>query len=238
MEGLLAPLFLFEAIAASWPFDLSASDAKRRPLLTPSSSLRDLAIAIRSGIDPVSVQSALLARHALEIQVQEECEILTCWLAFNQLDHRAFTSILAELRERNPSRLEIRVLTLLGWLWTNDLHSVSTAPSEIWVGLKQSYLLQLCKADFCLKVGELVEAERILSRLPDCLSPEMMMLRASLLSRQGNEHAAIKLLLSQLHRCPRHVRYYRQLLNHMIEGKDAVNVMPCAHEHYQIWRTS
>lgn len=57
-----------------------------------------------------------------------------------------------------------------------------------------------------------------------------MMLRASLLSRQGNEYAAIKLLLSQLHRCPRHVGYYRQLLNHMIEGKDAVNIMPCAHE--------
>ena len=98
------------------------------------------------------------------------------------------------------------------------------------MGLEHSYLLQLCKADFCLKVGELVEAENILSRLPDCLSPEMMMLRASLLSRQGNEYAAIKLLLSQPHRCPRHVGYYRQLLNHMIEGKDAVNIMPCAHE--------
>ena len=34
----------------------------------------------------------------------------------------------------------------------------------------------------------------------------------------------------QLHRCPKHIRYYRQLLNHMIEGKDSKNVMPCALE--------
>ena len=27
-----------------------------------------------------------------------------------------------------------------------------------------------------------------------------------------------------------HIRYYRQIFNHMIDGKDAKNVMPCAHQ--------
>ena len=74
-------------------------------------------------------------------------EILLCWLAFNRLDHRAFGSVLAALR-KNPSRLEVRVLTLLAWLRINDLHSISMAPSELWAGLEHSYLLKLCKADF------------------------------------------------------------------------------------------
>ena len=56
------------------------------------------------------------------------------------------------------------------------------------------------------------------------------MLQATLLSKKGNEQAAIELLLSQLHRCSDHIRYHRQLLNHMIEGKDAINIMPCAHK--------
>ena len=56
----------------------------------------------------------------------------------------------------------------------------------------------------------------------------MAMIQASLFSKRGNEVKAIDLLLSNLHRCPNHVRYYKQLLLHMIEGKDSNNVMPCA----------
>ena len=48
--------------------------------------------------------------------------------------------------------------------------------------------------------------------------------------KAGSHQDAIELLISQLHRCPHNIRYYRQLLNHIIEGKDAKNVMPCAHE--------
>ena len=221
---------MFEAIATSWPLDASVEGAKYKSLLSASSSLRDLALVIRAGAEPSKTESALLAKHALADDDIQDCAILLCWLAYDQLDHRAFSAVLNELREKNPTRLEVRVLTLLGWLWINDLHSIATAPSNLWSGLDDSRLLQLCKADFSLKVGELSEAENILNTFSDCFSPEMAMLKASLLSSMGHEDAAVELLLSQLHRCPRHVRYYGQLLGHMIKGKDAKNVMPCALE--------
>ena len=41
------------------------------------------------------------------------------------------------------------------------------APSELWAGLEHSLLLQLCKADFYLKAGELLKSEEMLSGLPD-----------------------------------------------------------------------
>ena len=193
-------------------------------------SLTDLAIAARSDVDPLALQSALLASCAVGDDNKEDYAILYCWLAFNQLDFRAFDRALIPLRENNPTRLEIRALTLLGWLWRNDLHSVAAAPSSLWSGIEQSLLLQLCKADFSLKVGNLLEAENILSRFNECICPEMAMLQASLLSKKGHEQAAIELLLSHLHRCSWNIRYYRQLIRHMIDGKDAKNVMACAHE--------
>ena len=159
-------------------------------------SLTDLAIAARSDVDPLALQSALLASCAVGDDNKEDYAILYCWLAFNQLDFRAFDRALIPLRENNPTRLEIRALTLLGWLWRNDLHSVAAAPSSLWSGIEQSLLLQLCKADFSLKVGNLLEAENILSRFNECICPEMAMLQASLLSKKGHEQAAIELLLS------------------------------------------
>ena len=116
---------------------------------------------------------------------KEDYAILYCWLAFNQLDFRAFDRALIPLRENNPTRLEIRALTLLGWLWRNDLHAIAAAPSSLWSGIEQSLLLQLCKPDFSLKVGNLLQAENILSRFNECICPEMAMLQASLLSKKG-----------------------------------------------------
>ena len=221
---------MFEEIAASWPLDLGADAASSISALSAASSLRDLALAARADANPVKLQSALLAKYAVNTSDKEECQILCCWVAFNQLDKRSFDHTLSALRDINPARLEIRVLTLLGWLWRNDVHSIAASPSDIWAGVDNSPLLQLCKADFYLKVDDLPKAEEMLRALPDFICPEMLMLQASLLSKQGREQAAIELLISQLHRCPNNIRYYRQLLNHIIEGKDAKNVMPCAHE--------
>ena len=218
---------MFEAIASSWPLEISSGEVNSMSL-DAASSLRDLAIASRSDIDPLRLQSALLAKLALANDEREECEILYCWIAFNQLDYFGFDRVLAHLR-KSPARLEIRVLTLLGWLSRNNVICCSY-PSEIWSGIDESRLLQLCKAAYCLKTGDLLEAKNILNFSSHCICPEMAMLRASLLSKMGDEQAAIELLLSNLYRCPRHIRYYRQLLNHMIDGKDAKNVMSCAHE--------
>ena len=191
---------MFEEIAASWPLDLNAHEGKSTPFLSKSSSFRDLAIAARLGVDHIRLQSALLAKHALAVENREECEILYCWVAYNLSDYRSFSAILAALREQNPSRLEVRILTILGWLWISDTASIANSPAHIWAGEDSSPLLQLCKADYYLKVGELDKAETSLGRLPSCICPEMAMLQATLLSKKGNEQAAIELLLSQLHR--------------------------------------
>lgn len=222
--------FLFEAIAASWPRDLSTDEAKSISLPGVTSSLRDLAVAARADFHPLRLQSALLARQAMGVSDEDECGILYCWVAFNQLDYRSFDAALNALRERNPSRLEVRVLTLLGWLWIDDVHSIASAPSEIWLGEEYSPLLQLCKADFLIKLGKLAEAESILSGFGDCICPEMAILQASVIASKENKQSAIDFLLSKLHRCPDNIRFYRELLNHMIEGKDAVNVMSCARD--------
>ena len=198
--------------------------------LSSASSLRDLAIAARLDIDPLGVQSALLAKLAIGNDDKEECDILYCAIAFDQLDYFSFDRALTCLRERNPARLEIRVLTLLGWLSRNNVPAIAAAPSEIWSGIEHSISLQLCKANYYIKIGNLLEAENILKLSSHCMCPEKAMLQASLLSKRGDYQSAIDLLLTNLHRCPRHLRYYRQLLSHMIDGKDGKNVMACAHE--------
>ena len=221
---------MFEAIAASWPLDLSTDEAKNIASINASTPLRALAVATRVGTDSLRLKSALLAKHAMTDNntEKEDCEILCCWVALNQLNLREFNIGLTSLREKSPARLEIRILTLLGWLLTDDLNSVVKAPSDIWSGLDSSLLLQLCKAFFYLKMGELSKAQELLNRQSEYICPEMAMLQASLMSKRGDEQSAIELLLPQLHRCSVYIPYYRQLLNHMIEGKDAKNVMPCA----------
>ena len=72
-----------------------------------------------------------------------------------------------------------------------------------------------------------------LRRLPEFLCPEKVMLQASLLLK-GRSNSAIELVV-ELASMSDHIRYYRQILNHMIEGKDAKNVMPCAHQAVRIW---
>ena len=187
---------MFEAVASSWPLDLSADEVRTKGMsLHSNSSFRELAIAARLNVDPLRLQSSLLAKYAKGDENQEECESLYCWVAFNQLDSRAFDKALISLRNKNPSRLEIRILTILGWLWRNDLRLIATAPSELWSGEEKSPLLKLCKANYCLKVGNLAEVEKLLSELPNLMCPEMVMLQGSLLSKKGETQVAIELLL-------------------------------------------
>ena len=175
---------MFEAIAASWPLNSGVNEAKDIKMPRASSTIQELATVARASVHPLQLQSALLAKNAIENGCQEECVILLCWSAFNQFDCRAFDDNLLALREKNPSRLEVRVLTLLGWLWKDQLHSIAVAPSEIWFGLESSYLLQLCKAWFFLKAGNLSEADSLLRRLPEFLCPEKVMLQASLFAKR------------------------------------------------------
>ena len=156
--------------------DSEADEALSLSLLSASSSIHDLALAARANAHP-KLQSALLAKRALNPSETEECQILNCWVAFNLLDKRSFDNILFALRETNPARFEVRVLTLLGWLWRNDIAAIASCPSDIWSGEDHSLLLQLCKADFYLKAEDLRNAEIILRGLPDDLCPEAVMLQ-------------------------------------------------------------
>ena len=92
--GYLQALFLFEEIAASWPIELGADAASSISAISAASSLNDLTIAARADANPVKLQSALLAKQALEASDKEECQILYCWVAFNLLQ----TSVLLIIR--------------------------------------------------------------------------------------------------------------------------------------------
>ena len=215
---------MFEGIAASWPSDFSGLEAK---LVSSSSSLPELASAVRAGSqNPQRVQSALLARHALKIAEQEDCEILLCWHALNQSDSRTFDCILDTLKKKNPRRLEVRVLTIISLLLQNKPEEIASLPFDIWKDLEEHHLLLLCKAAYYLNLGDIRNAASLLKLIPTCICPEMAMLSARICAKNGNIKEAIRLLMLELDRVPNHIKYHAHLLDYLFDGKDSVNVMP------------
>jgi protein O-GlcNAc transferase len=225
-QGALRPPFLFASIAIAWPDQLVQAD----PTRWVDWSLSELAIGVRVGSNPRVLEAALLARRHMCPAESVQCLQLLAWLRFNCCDRKAFAASLASLRQLAPDDMETRVLTLMGWLWGGDLQAIGSAPSMLWRGEQQSLLLKLCRIAYLLKSNDLVAAQHLLDVLAVPLPLEACLLQARLLSRQGNEQAALDLLRPLTVRAPRHLRLFRQLLNHMIDGKDSAHVLPCAKE--------
>jgi len=215
---------LFEAIATAWPDQLPQADLKS----IRSWSLQQLAIGIRTGIDPLRLETALLARKRLCPTESQACLQLLCWFHFNQCDRRAFNAALQTLQRQATDQLETRIFTLVSWLWADDLQTIANAPSQLWRGEEQSLLLQLCRVAYLLKTNDLSAAQHVLNSIAAPLPLEGELLQARLLAKQGDEQAALSLLRPLVSRAPRHLRLVRQLLNHMIDGKDSAHVMPSA----------
>jgi len=217
---------LFEPIANAWPDELQQLDPARFRIW----SLHELATGIRVGANPSQLEAALLYRKRCVPAETVDCLQLLCWLHFNQCDRRAFAAAMASLRQLSPDRLEVRILTLVAWLWGDDLQAIAAAPSNLWRGEDQSVLLQLCRVAYLHKRGDLVAAQRHLETISVPLPLEGCLLQARLWAKQGKEQAALSLLRPLTARAPHHLRLFRQLLNHMIDGKDSDHVLSCARE--------
>jgi protein O-GlcNAc transferase len=222
--GALGPFFLFEDIATAWPDQLEQADVGTIAFW----SLHQLAIGIRTGVNANRIEVALLARKRLHPAESLAYLQLLCWLRFSQCERRAFAAALQTLRHKAPDHLQTRIFTLAAWLWSDNLTAIASAPSQIWRGEEQSVLLQLCRAAYLLKLNDLPTAQQVLQGMPKPLSLEGELLQARLLAKQGNELEALALLRPLVVRAPLHLRLVRQLLNHMIDGKDSVHVIPCA----------
>ena len=214
---------MFTDIFLRWPDQLSLKNLDK-PI--QYLSLEDVAVAIRAGsYSSKQIEAVLLAYQAINKERWEECQILRCCLYFFCCERNAFSASLDSLRKVNPSRLEVRILTLAFWLQTDNLQALATAPSDLWRDEDSIGLLRLCRVAFLLKCNEYREAEKLLDDLGlDCL--ESNLLRASLHSRVGNHKLCIDIVLPLIKRAINYLRLYRQGIMHMIDGRDGENIMP------------
>ena len=115
-----------------------------------------------------------------------------------------------------PERIEVRAMTIVFWLWKNDISSI--APSGIWLGLDSS-LLMICRSFYFLKIGKISDALDLISDEP---SPplEIYLLKAQALSLSGNYLEAVMLLKSIRDASKRNLRFCTQLIQHQFEAKD------------------
>ena len=86
-------------------------------------------------------------------------------------------------------------MTIVFWLWKNDISSINSAPSGIWNGLDSSLLMRICRSFYFLKIGKISDALDLISDEP---SPplEIYLLKAQALSLSGNYLEAVMLLKS------------------------------------------
>ena len=220
----MAPLFLFDSFATAWPAQLQPPQKSH----IIHWNIQELAVAIRIGLEPLQLEAALLARKALQPNHSINYQILLCWLYFNQFNRSAFNAHLQQLRQQAPTNLETRTLTLIGWLWADNINALISAPSNLWRNENQSQLLQLCRIALDLKLNKNADAKQKLQAWHGPLPLEACLLQAKLFSKLGDEQAAIALLLPLIDKAPKNLRLYRQLLNHLIDGRDGINVLNVA----------
>ena len=222
MGGLSPPFFLFTEIFLRWPDQLSVKNLDR-PIRYWN--LEDVAVAIRTGsYSSTQIESALLAHQAINKESWEDCQILRSCLYFFCCERNAFSAALDSLRSVNPSRLEVRILTLVFWLQTDNLQALASAPSDLWRNEESNILLKLCRIAFLLTCDELQSAENLLDSLGfQCL--ESCLLTASLHSKLGNYQSCVDIVLPLVVRAPNCLRLYRQAIMHLIDGRDGENIM-------------
>ena len=92
-------------------------------------------MATRSGdFSHQLIQSFLLARKVNSPTELQDNLIALGFLYLSRIDASSFLSVLNELRSTAPDRIEVRAMTIVFWLWQNEISSISSAPSGIWNG--------------------------------------------------------------------------------------------------------
>jgi hypothetical protein len=152
----MAPLFLFDSFATAWPAQLQPPQKSN----ITHWNIQELAVAIRIGLEPLQLEAALLARKALQPNHSINYQILLCWLYFNHFNRSAFNAHLQQLRQQAPTNLEIRTLTLIGWLWADNINALISAPSPT---LPESEIMQSLKIN--VEHGDIGVSKKRLSLL-------------------------------------------------------------------------
>ena len=176
------------------------------------------------------LEAGILARSVKSVSLASslDWQVLRCWLAFNVCDRSLFLTSLHHLRLKDPSRLETRILSIVGWLWFDDFQAINTCPSAMWRSEDDSLLLQLCKIAFLIKKKNWEEVDAYFSRLKQPDSLEALMLRAQYLSAQGKHQEAVDRLLPALERAPMNIRLYRQILDHLMDARNGQYILEIA----------
>ena len=180
--------------------------------------------AIRSGtFSHVKIQSYLLSQDVNTLTEHQDRLVLLGFFHFFRFDLTSFASVLSKLRSIAPERLEVRVLSILFWLWQDDISAISCAPSGLWSGLEKSLLLRICKSFYLLKLGQIDNALGLVHSLND--PPlEVYLLRAKALAFQENYSEAVNLLKSVRSRAKSNLRFWKQLVQYQIDARDGSDI--------------
>ena len=136
-----------EKFLLEWPDSAHKSFNSRSQKIL---SISDAWLAVRSGkISHNLIESYLLSfKSNSHIDSQDRLFAL-CLLYFSRYDLCPFDSIVQNLRSTHPHQLEVRILTIVSWLWKNDISSIEQAPSAIWAGLQNLIAKNLQILFFC-----------------------------------------------------------------------------------------
>ena len=210
-----------EKFLLEWPDSAHKSFNSRSQKIL---SISDAWLAVRSGkISHNLIESYLLSFKSNSHSDSQDRLFALCLLYFSRYDLCPFDSIVQNLRSTHPHQLEVRILTIVSWLWKNDISSIEQAPSAIWAGLQESLLLKICKSYFLLRTGHDELAHQVIADSKNsCL--ELIMLRAKILAVRGDHQAAVNLLDPIWDRACHNLRFCKQLLQHKMDAKDGRDV--------------
>jgi len=198
------------------------------PLQPSASALQALAVLIRKGqlvaVEPWLCEFLRQKPHALEPLT------LMALMRFHSGDYVNFGLLLQRLLELHPQALYTRWLLIQAMLQKGQLDVLEAEGEAIWAGEDQSQLLWLSRIAFLLNRSCFVEAQKLLDRFPSPCCLEALRLQARSLSLQGDFRGALNLLYPALQRAPRHRPLLAQLLELVIDAREAKLVVPLARQ--------
>jgi len=151
---------------------------------------------------------------------------LMALLRFQSGNHASFYQLVKRLSDLHPQSLISRWLLIQAWLQQGELHAIQAAGASIWAGEDQSQLLQHARIAVLLKQLRFAEAQALLDRCPQPHCLESLRLQARSWSLQGDYPRALSLLYPALERAPRHRPLLAQLIEVVIDARQAPLVVP------------
>lgn len=165
-------------------------------------------------------------------QEPEALEPLTLMalLRFQTGQYANFHLLTNRLKELHPQAMYTRWMWIQALLQKGDLSALEADGPTLWTGEDQSQLLRLSRIAVFLKQLRFVEAQLLLDRCPKPYCLEVLRLKARYCSLQGEFRNALSLLLPSLERAPRHRPLLAQLLELVIDAREAHLVVPLARQ--------